>query len=77
MILKMCFLNIGGNTKPTIKPPYNSCLWLLWGLVELPFRIHIFVKQKIERLRTPTTDHRQRNVITNATLSVLQEVYQP
>ena len=20
----MCFLNIGGNTKPTIKPPYNS-----------------------------------------------------
>ena len=32
---------------------HNSCLWLLWNLVELPFRNHIFVKPKIKRLRNP------------------------
>ncbi len=63
----MCFLNIGGNTKPTIKPPYNSCLWLLWDLVELPLRINFLQNRNLSGHEFPqqTTGSGTLAVIVN------------
>ena len=67
MILKMCFLNIGGNTKPTIKPPYNSCFNILADLVELRAVIINPFSQNYSATKSASI-LKQRNVIGNNTV---------
>ena len=47
---KFCGLNRNFDQK---QAAYNSCLWLLWNLVELPFRMNFTLSQKLKGYELP------------------------